>query len=138
MHILISGMQFNISFQKCFMNVLFHMLNYGVQLTEIIKLCYLIMYKLNIFLIMGCKAFYPLIKASWSITKTILEKASLPWLMRLSGLSAGLWTRGSLVQFPVRAHAWVVNQVPIWGHTGGNHTLMFLSLSFSLPFSENK
>ena len=41
--------------------------------------------------------------------------------------------KGSLVQFPVRAHAWVVAQVPSVGHMRSNHTLMFLSLSFSLP-----
>ena len=29
------------------------------------------------------------------------------WLVWLSGLSASLRTKGSLVQFPVRAHAWV-------------------------------
>ena len=28
-----------------------------------------------------------------------------------------------------RAHAWVTDQVPIAGHSRGNHTLMFLSLS---------
>ena len=44
-----------------------------------------------------------------------------------------LRTRESLVRFPVRAHAWVVGQVPSGGHVKGNHTLMFLSLSFSLP-----
>ena len=41
----------------------------------------------------------------------------------------GLWTKGSLVRFPVRAHAWVAGQVLGWGHVRGNHTLMFL-----LPF----
>ena len=41
-------------------------------------------------------------------------------------------------QFPVRAHPWIVGQVPRWGYTRGNHTLMFLSLSFFLPFSKNK
>ena len=30
-------------------------------------------------------------------------------------------------------HAWVVVQVPNWGHARGNHTLIFLSL-FLLPF----
>ena len=46
----------------------------------------------------------------------------------------------SLVQFPVRAHAWVAGQVPSWGCVKGNHTLMFLSLSFALPspLSKNK
>ena len=47
---------------------------------------------------------------------------------------------GSLIWFPIRAHAWVAGQVPSRGHTRGNHTLMFLSLSFSLssPLSKNK
>ena len=53
----------------------------------------------------------------------------LPWLVWLSGLSAGLQTKGSLVHFPVRAHAWLVGQVPSRGCTRGNHTLMFLSTS---------
>ena len=53
--------------------------------------------------------------------------------MWLSGLRSGLWTKGSLVRFPVRAHAWVVGQVLSRGCTRSNHTLMFLSLSFSLP-----
>ena len=68
--------------------------------------------------------------------------------MWLSGLSAGRPVNQG-VQFPVKAHAWVAGQgragwggvrgpqwrsygPPGWGHMGGNHTLMFLSLSFSL------
>ena len=62
----------------------------------------------------------------------------LPWLVWLSGLSAGLQTNELLVWFPVSAHARVVGQVPSWGHVKGNHTLMFLSLSFSLPFPLSK
>ena len=62
----------------------------------------------------------------------------LPWLVWLSGLNACLQTKGSPVLFPVRAHAWVVDQVPTRGHTRSNHTLLFLSLSFSLPFFKNK
>ena len=46
-------------------------------------------------------------------------------------LSTSLKTKGSPVRFPVRAHAWVVGQVPSRGCMRGNHTLMFLSLSFS-------
>ena len=42
---------------------------------------------------------------------------SLPWLVWLCGLSAGLRTKGSLIQFPVRAHAWIAGQVP----SGGPH-----------------
>ena len=39
-----------------------------------------------------------------------------------------------------RAQAWVVGQVPSGWCVRGNHTLMFLSLSFSLPspLSKNK
>ena len=34
-----------------------------------------------------------------------------------------LRTKESPVQFPVRARAWVVGQVPSTGHVRGNHTL---------------
>ena len=56
----------------------------------------------------------------------------LPQLVWLSGLSTGLQTKGLLVRFPVRAHAWVVGQVPSWEHPRGNQ-LMFPSLSPSFP-----
>ena len=60
-----------------------------------------------------------------------------PWLVWLSGLGAGLRSKRLPVQFPVRARAWVVGQVPSWGCTRGNrsisYTLMFLPLAFSLP-----
>ena len=61
-------------------------------------------------------------------------------LVWLSGLSTGLRSRGSLVQFPVRAHAWVAGPVPSRGRMRGSHTLMFLSLCFFLPspLSKNK
>ena len=36
-----------------------------------------------------------------------------------------------LVRFLVRAHAWVSDHVPSWGRETGNHTLLFLALSFS-------
>ena len=51
-----------------------------------------------------------------------------------------LRTKGLLVQFLVRAHAWVAGQVPSGGHMRGDHALIFLSLSFSLPspLSKNK
>ena len=60
--------------------------------------------------------------------------------MWLSGLSASLRTEELLVRFLVRAHALVVGRVPSGGHTTGNHTLMFLFVSFSLlsPVSKNK
>ena len=48
--------------------------------------------------------------------------------------------KGSPVQFPVRTHALVAGKVHKWGHTRGSHTLLFLSLSISLPspLSRNK
>ena len=48
-------------------------------------------------------------------------------------IERGLQSKGSQVQFPVRAHAWVAGQVLSGGYVRGNHTLMFLSLSFFLP-----
>ena len=69
-----------------------------------------------------------------------LKPIILPWLMRLSGLSAGLRTKGLQVWFPVRVHAWVAGQAPSWGCMRSNHAFMLLSLSFSLPspLSESK
>ena len=66
-----------------------------------------------------------------------LVKSKL-FLIALAGVAqwierAGLRTKGSPVRFPVRAHAWVAGQVPSRGCVRGNHTMMFLSLSFSLP-----
>ena len=63
-----------------------------------------------------------------------------PWLLWLSGLSAGLRTKGSQVHFPVRAQVWVSGQVPSKGWVRSNNTLVFLSLSFSIPspLSKNK
>ena len=62
-----------------------------------------------------------------------INKIIMPWLVWCSGLRAGLQTKGLPVQFPVRANAWVAVWIPSKGCTRGNHTLMFLSLSFSLP-----
>ena len=56
-----------------------------------------------------------------------------PWLVWLSGLSVGLRSKGSRVRFPVRVHAWVEGQVYSRRPVRDNHTLVFLSLSFSLP-----
>ena len=64
-----------------------------------------------------------------------LRRAEEPWLVWLKGLSASLQNKGSPVQFPVGAQAWVAGQVPSEGCTRGNHTLIFLSLSLSLPLS---
>ena len=64
----------------------------------------------------------------------------LSWLVWLSGLGADLLTKGLPVQFPVRTHSCAVGQVLSGGSARGGHTLMFLSLSFSLPspLSKNK
>ena len=67
----------------------------------------------------------------------ILNKvANQPWLVWLGGLSAGLRTKGLPVRFPVRAHTWVVGQVPSGEHTRGNHTLMFTYLPSLLSKNE--
>ena len=58
-----------------------------------------------------------------------------PWLVWLSGLRASLPAKGLPVWFPDTC---VVGQVPSRWHSRGNHTLVFLSLSFSLPSSLSK
>ena len=50
-----------------------------------------------------------------SIWSTFILRMLEPRLVWLSGLSASLWTKGSPVQFPVTAHAWVAGQVPVVG-----------------------
>ena len=63
----------------------------------------------------------------------------LPWLVWLSELSAGLWTTGSLVRFPIRILAWVVGQVPSRGRwEATTHWCFSPSLSPSFPLSNNK
>ena len=56
-----------------------------------------------------------------------------PWLLWLSGLSAGLWTKRSLVWFPVRARALVVGQVPSLRHARGNWSMNLSHIDISLP-----
>ena len=77
------------------------------------------------------------VKNSMEFPQKITSRA---WLVWLTGLNTKLQTKQSLVLFPVRAHAWVAGQVPCRGSVRSNHTLMFLSLSFSLPspLSKNK
>ena len=64
------------------------------------------------------------------------------WLVWLSGLIEGLQTKGSQVQFPVRAHAWVVGQVPSrWRCEIQPHidvSLSFFLLPFPSLFKKNK
>ena len=40
-----------------------------------------------------------------------------PWLVWLSGLSAGLQTKRLPAQFPIGAQAWVAGRVPSWAGT---------------------
>ena len=54
-------------------------------------------------------------------------------LVWLSGLSASLPTEGSPVQLPVRAHAWVVGQVPRSRCARGNQSMYFSHINASLP-----
>ena len=75
----------------------------------------------------------------WCLKNALaLKNMTQPWLVWLNGLSASPQTKKLLVQFPVRALGCVWG--PLLGHVRGNHTLMFLSLSFSLPspLSKNK
>ena len=55
-----------------------------------------------------------------------------PRLVWLSGLSTGLQTERLLVQFPVRAPAWVVGQVPSGWHERGNQLMFPLHINVSL------
>ena len=72
----------------------------------------------------------------WSWTSSL--KNCEPWLVWLNGLSAGLKTKGLPVQFQVRVHDWVAAGSLVGGTWQATNryfscTLMFLSLSFSLP-----
>ena len=68
---------------------------------------------------------------------TLVSPKSLKPTTALAGVAqwieCGLQTKRSPVRFPVKAYALVSGQVPSGGCVRGNHTLMFLSLSFSLP-----
>ena len=69
----------------------------------------------------------------WRRVASLLALAGVAqWIER------GLRTRGLPVRFLVRAHAWVADQVPSGESMRGNHTLMFLSLSFSFSSSLSK
>ena len=75
------------------------------------------------------------VRDSTCLESTLLLKPwYITWLGWLSGLSAVLQTNGSLVQFLVRAHAWVVGQVPSWGSVKCNQSMYFSHMDVSLPF----
>ena len=73
----------------------------------------------------------------WSYRKHVsVEKATIqPWLVWLSGLTAGLPRQGSLVQPPVRPQAWVPG---VGAHERQPHTDVSLPLSLPSPPSKNK
>ena len=95
---------------------------------------------------------WPTSDASKPLCSEVVFIFNFPWKSSTSqdGVSAvagvdqwigcALRTKGSLVRFPVKAHTCVMGQIPSGGHVRGTHTLMFLSLSFSLlsPLSKNK
>ena len=49
------------------------------------------------------------------------------------GLSANLRTERSPVESPVRAQAWVADQVPGWGPARGNQWMFLFHMDVSLP-----
>ena len=65
--------------------------------------------------------------------KPMTKRHLKPWLVWLSGLSAGLQNRRSLVQFQVRAHTWVAGLVPSWGRARGNQLIHLSHIDVSLP-----
>ena len=68
---------------------------------------------------------------------TFADKKFLPhpWLLWLSGLSAGLRSERSPGPFLVRAHGWVAGQIPSWGHVRGDQSVSLSCTDVSLPFS---
>ena len=70
----------------------------------------------------------------------LIKKNQLALAGVVQRMEHSLQTEGSPVWFPVRAHAWAVGHIPSTGSTRGNHTSMFLSLSFSFfsPLSKNE
>ena len=78
---------------------------------------------------------YGLGKLEFSVREKVIKKLNNALAGVAQWIERRLWTNGSPARFPVRAHAWVGGQVPSGGHVSSNHTLMFLSLSASLPLS---
>ena len=56
------------------------------------------------------------------------QKSNLALAGVAQWIECSLQSKGSLVQFPVRAHAWVSGLVPSRGSVRGNHTLIDISL----------
>ena len=76
----------------------------------------------------------------WFCLHTFEKMYNELWLMWFSGLSAGLWTKVSLVRFPVRAHAWVAGRGQVGGMWEATTNWCFspsISPSLSLKINKN-
>ena len=89
---------------------------------------------INIFVLFLLWKFNILLLSLSMQSEECFKKISLALAGVAQWIECGLQTKGSPVPLPVRAHAWIVGQVPSVGHARGNHTLIFLSL-FLLLFS---
>ena len=68
--------------------------------------------------------------------KDVNIKIEKPWPVWLSGLNTVLQTERLQVWFPVRAHSWVVGQVPgVRGGERGNWSMFLSHIDVSLPLS---
>ena len=90
-----------------------------------------------IFFKSGCYMDYE--KYSYGTSTNILHIVNifLEQILALAGVAQWIehWPMNQRVSgsIPSQAHAWVAGQVPSLRHVRGNHTLMSLSLFFSLP-----
>ena len=118
------------------------------QINKLCRVCVIcIIYILHVIYIYVCVCVYTHThnrivcrhKKEWSsdtCCNTVnLQNIMLPWQVWLSRLSAHLQTERSLVQFPVKAHAWVMGQVPSWGRARGNQWMFLSLIDVSLSFS---
>ena len=67
--------------------------------------------------------------------KQKIKSSALTGVAQGFGWASSYRLKGCQFNSESRAHAWVAGQVPSRGRARGNHTLMFPSLSLSLPLS---